>query len=182
MDTVLTPAQIARVCYEANRAHCMNIGDHSKSTWDLAQKWVKEGLEQAVIEVLEDPNRPPETNHERWMAVKEEAGWKHGPVVAPDLKEHPCMLPYDQLPDSEKIKDSLFLAIVNALKPLTLESQVKPSKKPREEPKPKDPDVTMPGTEEVEALAKKPEATGEEDLPEAEIIEDKPKKKPKKRR
>ena len=37
-----------------------------------------------------------------------------GPVKDPEKKEHPCFLPYDELPLSQRIKDYLFTAVVEA--------------------------------------------------------------------
>ena len=31
--------EIARVCHEANRAYCINLGDTSQSSWDEAPEW-----------------------------------------------------------------------------------------------------------------------------------------------
>lgn len=32
-------------------------------------------------------------------------------------REHPLLVPYDELPDSQRVKDALFVAIVKALQP-----------------------------------------------------------------
>jgi hypothetical protein len=36
-------------------------------------------------------------------------------VKDPDAKTHPCILPYHELPLEQRLKDSLFMAIVHAL-------------------------------------------------------------------
>jgi len=43
-------------------------------------------------------NAGPEKSHESWMKVKEIDGWKWGPVKDPEKKEHPCMVPFSELP------------------------------------------------------------------------------------
>ena len=43
-------------------------------------------------------------------------GWKYGPVKDAQKKEHPCFLPYAELPPEQKAKDYLFRAVVHALK------------------------------------------------------------------
>ena len=54
--------------------------------------------------------------HDAWLADKERDGWKYGAVKNPETKEHPCCVPYDQLPAEQRVKDYLFKAIVNAFK------------------------------------------------------------------
>ncbi len=53
----------------------------------------------------EHPGMTPEQNHENWMKMKVSQGWKCGPIKDFNKKEHPDMVPFDQLPDIEKRKD-----------------------------------------------------------------------------
>ena len=53
----------------------------------------------------------PSASHESWLAEKEATGWKYGPVKNPETKEHPCFVPYEQLPLEQKTKDYLFGAV-----------------------------------------------------------------------
>jgi hypothetical protein len=46
-----------------------------------------------------------EESHINWMKFKQENGWKYGPVKSFEKKEHPDMVPYDQLLEVEKRKD-----------------------------------------------------------------------------
>jgi hypothetical protein len=50
------------------------------------------------------------------MQEKKAAGWIYGPVKDPEKKEHPCIVPYDQLPIEQRTKDYLFKAIVDCFK------------------------------------------------------------------
>jgi len=49
------------------------------------------------------------------MIDKLKDGWKHGPVKDPEKKEHPCLIPYDELPKEQQVKDHLFIGVVKAL-------------------------------------------------------------------
>ncbi len=43
--------------------------------------------------------------HETWAKQRIEDGWKYGALRNDMLKEHPCLVPYDQLPEEEKQYD-----------------------------------------------------------------------------
>ena len=106
---------IARVCHETNRAYCQSIGDNSQPDWDSAPDWQKQSAVNGVRFHLENPNASPSHSHDEWLKEKESTGWKWGPVKDPEKKEHPCCVPYDHLPENQKAKDALFIAVVHAL-------------------------------------------------------------------
>ena len=43
--------------------------------------------------------------HLRWSADRRLAGWRYGKIRDNELRRHPMLVPYDQLPESEKEKD-----------------------------------------------------------------------------
>ncbi len=43
--------------------------------------------------------------HERWAQGRLDDGWKYGSERDDARKEHPCLVPYEQLSDSEKDYD-----------------------------------------------------------------------------
>lgn len=43
--------------------------------------------------------------HEIWAAGRKEEGWKYGKELNDELKITPCLVPYEELPDSEKEYD-----------------------------------------------------------------------------
>lgn len=43
-----------------------------------------------------------ENTHEVWAAERMKYGWTYGPQRDDVNKQHPCLVPYDQLPESEK--------------------------------------------------------------------------------
>ena len=64
---------------------------------------------------MQNSDASPSAQHEAWMRDKVADGWVYGPVKDADAKTHPCMVPYDQLPPEQRVKDHVFKAIVNAL-------------------------------------------------------------------
>lgn len=63
----------------------------------------------------------PSTSHELWLEEKRIAGWKFGPKKDEGKKEHPCFMPYAELPIDQQMKDYLFAGIVKSF--FTMEQQ-----------------------------------------------------------
>ena len=106
------------MCHEANRGYCKAIGDNSQLPWDEAPQWAKTSAINGVRFHLDNPNAGPSGSHENWLKEKEKEGWKYGEVKDPEKKEHPCFVPYDQLPKEQQAKDYIFTAIVKTLSSL----------------------------------------------------------------
>ena len=108
--------KIAKVCHEVNRAYCKSMGDNSQLPWEDAPEWQKVSAKNGVRFHIDNPDAGPSRSHEAWLKEKKEDGWKYGPVKDIEKKEHPCFVPYDELPESQKAKDYIFTAIVEQLK------------------------------------------------------------------
>jgi len=117
-DTAITVSDIAQVAHETNRAYCATIGDYSQQKWDTAPQWQRDSAIVGVrfhLETLRGGLQPsPAASHESWLEEKRRDGWRYGPVKRVDIKEHPCFVPYDELPPAQKLKDYLFGAVVKA--------------------------------------------------------------------
>lgn len=112
----MTVEQIAEVCHETNRAYCTTLGDNSQPPWAEAPEWQRMSAVNGVRFHLDNPDAKPSHSHESWLAEKEANGWKYGPLKDPDKKEHPCFVPYEELPAEQKAKDALFIGVVHALR------------------------------------------------------------------
>jgi hypothetical protein len=110
--------EIARVCHEVNRALCEAYGDSSQKPWDEADQWQRDSAVKGVEYSIANPDAPPSAQHDAWMRDKDADGWCWGPVKDARTKEHPCMVPYEQLPVEQRAKDHLFRAVVRALEHL----------------------------------------------------------------
>ncbi len=107
---------IARVCHEANRAWCIENGDEKQPMWESAPGWQIRSAVDGVRFHRLNPEAEDSDSHVEWMAEKVRAGWVYGHVKDVEAKIHPCLLPFDQLPEVDQKKDALFRAIVHALK------------------------------------------------------------------
>ena len=111
--------QVAEMCHEANRIYCGLIGDAEQPPWEGAPDWQKKSAINGVQVVIDSyhclgAKGKDQDQHDAWMYEKLMDGWKYGPVKNADTKEHPCLLPYDKLPDEQKRKDVLFRMVVEA--------------------------------------------------------------------
>jgi len=103
----------ARAAHEANRAYCIAIGDHTQVSWDHAPDWQRVSARKGVEGVVN--GNTPEQSHESWLAEKRATGWKYGEVKDAEKLEHPCFVPYDELPAAQKNKDHVFVGVVQAV-------------------------------------------------------------------
>jgi hypothetical protein len=115
VEKVFDSVNIARVAHEVNRAYCVALGDGSQPTWEEAPEWQQRSAVGGVNFHRNNPEAGPEASHESWMAEKLADGWKHGLAKNPEKKEHPCILPFGQLPEEQRAKDFIFRAVVHAL-------------------------------------------------------------------
>lgn len=113
----VTIASIAQIAHEINKSFCSSIGDHSQPEWDSAPEWQRSSAINGVKFHLDNPDASPSASHESWLKQKTEEGWKFGPIKNADKKEHPCYVPYEMLPESQKSKDYLFKQVIHSLKP-----------------------------------------------------------------
>ena len=107
--------QIAKACHEANRGLCLAFGDTSQKSWEESPDWQQSSTIKGVEFHRDNPDATPSASHESWLEEKFRDGWKYGPVKDADAKEHPCFVPYDELPADQRVKDYAFKAICTCL-------------------------------------------------------------------
>lgn len=109
-------ATIATICHQANKAWCETEEDYSQKDWAEARDWQRESAITGVKFRLEHPDAAESAQHDAWSKDKLESGWVYGEVKDAEKKTHPCLVPFDELPEFQQKKDKLFCAIVDALK------------------------------------------------------------------
>ena len=111
----------ARAAHEANRAYCLALGDTSQPAWEDAPEWQRVSATKGVEGVW--AGNTPRQSHEGWLAEKVATGWRYGPVKNPEAKEHPCMVAYEELPTSQRVKDHIFVKVVRAVSEALLQGE-----------------------------------------------------------
>lgn len=105
----------AQIAHEANRGYCQALGDMSQEAWEYAPDWQRESAIKGVQHIMDNPSSGPGASHRSWLKEKAETGWKYGPVKDPEKKEHPCFVPFEELPVDQQAKDFIFLAVVRGV-------------------------------------------------------------------
>ena len=64
-----------------------------------------------IVDIVESLAR---NTHEVWATQRLRDGWKYGPERDDNYKHHPCLVPYDELPEEEKEYDRVIVRQVIA--------------------------------------------------------------------
>lgn len=72
-------------------------------------------IKEAIKHALEN-DTSPEESHNKWLATQEALGYKYGIEIDRVNLLHPCMMPYENLPAEQKLKDDMFVAIIQSFK------------------------------------------------------------------
>ncbi|OGP72231.1 MAG: hypothetical protein A2Z73_05335 [Deltaproteobacteria bacterium RBG_13_60_28] len=123
-------AQAIHKKYRVNQAGKKSPDDPAMQSWEQLREDLQESNRQQAEQIPEklqavgygirpaaggEPSKmgltPEELEllarmeHDRWLAEKTRAGWRYG-VPRDDAKKlHPCLVPWEQLPEEEKEKD-----------------------------------------------------------------------------
>ena len=106
--------QAAKTCHEVNKAYCESLGDNSQPSWEDAPDWQKNSAIDGVKNIIDGVIKTPEDSHKSWLAEKDKTGWVYGEEKDAEKKTHPCILPYEELPPEQRVKDDLFMAVVRS--------------------------------------------------------------------
>lgn len=104
---------VAKCGHEMNRQLCQLTGDNSQVPWSDAEQWQRDSAIDGVKAIMEGRVKGPGDSHRQWMEHKKSQGWKHGPVKDPDKKEHPDLVPFEELPPVAQLKDHIFFQTIS---------------------------------------------------------------------
>lgn len=108
--------EIVRACavaaHEVNQVYCAGLGDYSQPSWNDAPQWQRDSAVLGAQFVIDNPDAGDSASHNSWLDEKARDGWVYGEVKDPVAKTHPCIVPFDELPLDQQMKDALFRATV----------------------------------------------------------------------
>jgi hypothetical protein len=74
------------------------VGTYKPQTIDTTQIELSTDLQELI-------ERLAENNHDHWARKRIQEGWRYGPERNDNYKEHPDLVPYAELSESEKAYD-----------------------------------------------------------------------------
>lgn len=106
----------ARAAHEAIRVIQVEHNEPNvASPWDEAPQDIKDSCYIGIQRVIDNPEITSEELHDSWIETKLSQGWQYGEVRNEELKLHPCLVPYSELPSFQRLKDALFRNTVKAV-------------------------------------------------------------------
>jgi len=99
--------------YEAARLAALEaLAPIVPASWDEREEPFKRQFVDVIVRQC-GPERSsdPQLLHELWAEEYLRMGWKYGKIYDPQAKTHPDLVPYTELPQLEKDKDSVFVAL-----------------------------------------------------------------------
>lgn len=111
----MTIEEIARIAHEVNRGLCEALGDDSQVRWEEAPEWQINSAINGVKLVRDKENASPGDSHAAWRYEKVRAGWVYGEVKDEAIRQHPCLVPFEELPPEQRLKDHLFVTVAKVL-------------------------------------------------------------------
>lgn len=83
--------------------------------WDDLTEFQRNNATRAVAKIYSEPQRTPKELHDLWMEPLIENGWTCGEYSV-ENKQHPSLLPFEELIDSEVLKDCIWSHLTQAFK------------------------------------------------------------------
>lgn len=95
----LTSRKTLYICYQSKKNKKMMKTEHyTPQPVDTKDVVLPEDLMSLAEEMAKNV-------HEIWAETRIAQGWTYGPERNDAEKKHPCLVPYDELPEEEKVYD-----------------------------------------------------------------------------
>lgn len=104
---------LAATAHELNRKYRLSIGESADPHWEDVSPEMRRSTLIGVQGALSGNTLAQQ--HESWMQERLSNGWVYGPVTDKPNRVHACLVPYEQLPAEQRLKDLLFRNVVLAL-------------------------------------------------------------------
>lgn len=114
----MTFEEVARIVYEVNRGVRAGLNEPQSASdrpWLGYPEDLKESVRAGVAALAINPHLTPRQMHQLWMNRKLAEGWQYGAVRDDATKVHPDLVPFEELPEGQQLKNHVFSATVKNL-------------------------------------------------------------------
>ena len=113
-EQYLKMVEVAKECHIANNNLMVaNSEIPNPVDWNDLDTHTKHMNIESVKKIYDNPNITAKDIHDEWMKNKIKDGWKYGDVKDANLKTHHLIIDFDQMNDIDKMKDQIFIDVVN---------------------------------------------------------------------
>ncbi len=105
----------AKFVYEGARLHAIQLEcPVIPKSWEEREEDFKEQFRELIFDLCSGKKefQDFEEAHNSWMRKYFEMGWIHGEKYDPENRIHPDLVPYNELDPKEKVKDEVFVRLV----------------------------------------------------------------------
>lgn len=106
---------IATVAVMVIAAFKASIGEDAVEDFAVLPEPQKKSLLDGIEMLVADPDAGPEARHSAWVDGMLTDGWALGDEINEQNKTHPMLMSFDELPESEQIKEKLLHAVVRSM-------------------------------------------------------------------
>jgi hypothetical protein len=103
-----------RHAHEGHRTYRELMGDNSHKPWEGLSDEEKAPVRLAVIGIVEGDD-DAERSHNRWVNNLRAEGWEQGPRKDRELKTHPNLTGWDELPTETQELNQMFVRSVKSM-------------------------------------------------------------------
>jgi hypothetical protein len=108
-------SEIAQVCYEVNREYQAALSETPGPAWEDLDTEAQRHL-AAAVNTHRHLTLTFQESHELWMRNMIGMGWQWGAQKDTTHKLHPCLVHWGALPQSQRIKDIIFVTLIKLLR------------------------------------------------------------------
>lgn len=102
--------QVAIMCHQGNIAAQIVAGETPSPRWVWMRPEIKESTREGIRKAM--AGATPEEMHASWSQNRKDAGWVYGEAKDEVEMTHPCLVPYSELPEAQRVKDAVMLDVV----------------------------------------------------------------------
>ena len=100
--------------HEATEAICEVYNDQQPDDVD-SEWWQESSIMEGILFALNNPEATPRNHHDQQCAKKDAELWVFGKEMNAELKTHPYLVMYAELPKHQQVKYAVFQALVKKL-------------------------------------------------------------------